>query len=214
MKGTDHSYIAIDGLIGTGKTHLTKLLANELKASAVYEEDLINPFLEQFYENPKNFALSTQLFFLFNRYRQLINISQTELFHSCTISDYSFPKNNIFASVTLSEQEISLYFNIVELMEDKVPIPDLIVFLQADISLLLSRIKNRGIPYERNITEDYLKLLNNAYNQHFFRVTGTPVMVLNVTDLDFNENTPDLKWLVDEINKPFVGIKYLNPQYK
>lgn len=214
MKGTDYSYIAIDGLIGTGKTHLTKLLANELKASAVYEEDLINPFLEQFYENPQNFALSTQLFFLLNRYRQLINISQTELFHSCTISDYSFPKNNIFASVTLSEQEISLYFNIVELMEDKVPIPDLIVFLQADISLLLSRIKNRGIPYERNITEDYLKLLNNAYNQHFFRVTAIPVMVLNVTDLDFNENTPDLKWLVDEINKPFVGIKYLNPQYK
>ena len=107
-----------------------------------------------------------------------------------------------------------MYFNIFELIEDNVTIPDLIVFLQADISLLLSRIKNRGIPYERNITEDYLKLLNNAYNQHFFRVTAIPVMVLNVTDLDFNENTPDLKWLVDEINKPFVGIKYLNPQYK
>lgn len=211
MIKTDYSYIAIDGLIGTGKTHLTKLLSEKLNANPIFEDFENNPFLEQFYSNPKQFALSTQLYFLLSRYQQLANISQTDLFHSCNISDYSFSKNDIFASVTLNEQEISLYFNIVNLMKGNLLEPDLILYLQADMGLLLNRIKNRGYSYENGITEEYLSLLNEAYNKHYFLVTETPVLVINVTDLDFKEDSTDLLWLHDEMRKPFHGIRYLNP---
>ena len=211
MIKANYSYIAIDGIIGTGKTHLTKLLSEKLNANPIFEDFDKNPFLEQFYSNPKQFALSTQLFFLLSRYQQLANISQTDLFHSCTISDYDFSKNTIFASVTLNEQEMSLYFNIVNLMKDNILEPDLILLLQADMGLLLSRIKNRGISYEKGITDEYLRLLNDAYNKHYFLVTETPVMVINVTNLEFSKNSPDLLWLHNEIRKPFQGIKYVNP---
>lgn len=211
MIKTNFSYIAIDGIIGTGKTHLTKLLSEKLNANPIFEDFDKNPFLEQFYANPKQFALSTQLFFLLSRYQQLANISQTDLFHSCTISDYDFSKNTIFASVTLNEQEISLYFKIVDLMKDNVLEPDLVLLLQADMGLLLSRIKNRGISYEKSITDEYLRLLNDAYNKHYFHVAETPVMVINVTDLEFSKNSPDLLWLYNEIRKPFHGIRYVNP---
>ena len=212
MAEINYSYIAIDGLIATGKTHITKLLAKHLNAAPVFEEYTNNPFLEQFYSNPRQFALPTQLFFLLNRYQQLVNISQTDLFKSCYISDYTITKNNIFANVTLNEQELALYFKIQDLIVENAPEPDLILFLQADIQLLLARIRNRGISFEKSITEQYLKLLNEAYNRHLFHISNVPVMVLNVTELDLSENSRDFLWLVDEIHNPFHGIRYINPQ--
>ncbi|MFC1553897.1 deoxynucleoside kinase [candidate division KSB1 bacterium] len=206
-----YSYIAIDGLIGTGKTHLTKLLAKKLNATAIYEDFVNNPFLEQFYANPQHYSLPTQLFFLLNRYQQIVNLSQTDLFKTCSISDYTLEKNDIFASVTLNENELGLYYKIRDLMKENVTSPDLILFLQAEIPFLLQRIRKRGFAYERSITEQYLKLLNEAYNQYFFHIRGIPILVINITNLDFTENSDDFNWLLTEINKPIGGIKYINP---
>lgn len=214
MVAPNYSYIAIDGLIGTGKTHLTKLLAKKLSAAPIFEDHTNNPFLEQFYADPQQFSLSTQLFFLLNRYQQLLNISQTDLFHAGKISDYTFSKNTIFASVTLNEHELSLYTKIKDLMIDNIPVPDLILLLQMDIPLLLERIRKRGIPYEKSITEQYIRMLNEAYNQYFFHLSGIPLMVINVTNLEFGENSGDFLWLVEEIRKPIHGLRYINPQKK
>jgi len=212
MGGIKYSYIAVDGLIGTGKTYLTKLLAKKLNATPIFEESANNPFLERFYADPQQYALPAQLFFLLNRYQQLLNVAQTELFHPCKISDYTFSKNNIFASVTLNEHELALYYKIQDLMVGNIPAPDLIIFLQADISLVFERIRKRAITYEKSITEQYLKILNEAYNQFFFHVKDIPVMVINVTKLEFSENSQDFLWLFDEIHKPVHGIRYINPQ--
>jgi len=212
MGGIKYSYIAVDGLIGTGKTYLTELLAKKLNATPIFEESANNPFLERFYADPQQYALPAQLFFLLNRYQQLVNVAQTEIFHPCKISDYTFSKNNIFASVTLNEHELALYYKIQELMVGNIPAPDLIIFLQADISLVFERIRKRAIAYEKSITEQYLKILNEAYNQFFFHVKDIPVMVINVTKLEFSENSQDFLWLFDEIHKPIHGIQYINPQ--
>jgi len=212
MSEINYSYIAIDGLICTGKTYLTTLLADKLQATPVFEPFDQNPFLDKFYTNPQQYSFPAELFFLISRYQQLSQFVQTDLFHDCIISDYMFEKNKIFASVTLNEQELSLYFKISELLVRNVPKPDLILHLQSDIPLLMQRIKNRGREYENSITEQYLKLINEAYNTYLFHITDTPVLVLNVTALDFYEDSEDLLWLLEEIKKPFKGIRYINPE--
>ncbi|MCP4727549.1 MAG: deoxynucleoside kinase [bacterium] len=207
-----YSYIALDGLICTGKTNLARLLAKEFNVKPILEEYENNPFLEHFYQDPKQNALPTQLFFLISRYQQISSLSQTDLFDNLRISDYIFEKNRIFASVTLNDHELNLYYKINDLLIESVPTPDLIVFLQADLNFLLERIKKRDFKYEGSISEDYLKLLNEAYNQYIFHVTDTPVLVLNVTNLDFSVNSRDLNWIISELKKPVHGIKYINPE--
>lgn len=205
------SYIAIDGLICTGKSHLTTLLSKHFSATPVYEPFEQNPFLDKFYSNPQQFSFPAELFFLISRYQQLSQYVQTDLFQERIISDYMFEKNKIFASVTLNEQELSLYFKISEMLVENVPKPDLILHLQADIPILLERIRQRGREYESSISEQYLKLINEAYNTYLFHIVDTPVLVLNVSALDFQENSEDFKWLLEEINQPFKGIRYINP---
>lgn len=208
-----YSYIAIEGLICTGKTHLTTLLANKFDATPIYEEFENNPFLKQFYDNPKNNALPTQLFFLISRYHQLSSLKQTDLFESIRIADYIFDKNKIFSSVILNENELSLYYKVNNLLVDDVPKPDLIIYLQADINYLLERISNRGIEYEETISMEYLKSLSEAYNQYFFTLKNdTPVLTINITNLDFQDTSNDFLWLLDELQKPIHGKKFLNPQ--
>ena len=211
MADIRYSYIGIDGIIGTGKTHLTKLLTHRFNALPIYEESTNNPFLEKFYNNPQQFALPVQLFFLLNRYQQLLTVIQRDLFHPCKISDYTFAKNTIFASITLNEHELSLFHRIKDLIEPDIPKPDLIIFLQAEVQLVLERIKRRGIPYERSITEQYLKLLNEAYNQYFFHYSASPVLIINVNNLIFMDDSPDFEWLIQELQRTFYGINYLNP---
>ena len=123
-----------------------------------------------------------------------------------------FEKNRIFASVTLNEQELALYFKISDLLVRNIPKPDLILYLQADIPILMDRIKARGRDYEKSITEQYLKLINDAYNTYLFHISDIPVLVLNVSQLNFEEESSDLLWLVNEINTPFRGIRYVNPE--
>lgn len=206
------NYIEIDGLICTGKTYLTGLISDKLDATPIYEEFDKNPFLEKFYSNPKQYSFPTELFFLVSRYQQLSQVVQTDLFQECRISDYMFDKSKIFASITLNEQEMALYFKISDLLVRSIPKPDLILYLQADFQLLLERIKQRGRSYEESITEQYLKVLNEAYSKHLFMLTDIPVMVVNVTNLNFAEDSADFLWLLDEIQKPIKGIKYVNPE--
>ncbi|MFC1477424.1 deoxynucleoside kinase [candidate division KSB1 bacterium] len=212
MRENQFSYIAIDGLICTGKTHLAELLAKKLNATPVFEKFDENPFLENFYANPQYYSFPAELFFLISRYQQLSQYVQTDLFNTFIISDYMFEKNKIFASVTLNEQEHALYYNISELLVRNVPKPDMILFLQANIPSLMDRIRERGREWEKSITEQYLKLLNEAYNSYFFHAVDTPVLVLNVSNLHFEEDSADLLWLLQEIEKPFKGIRYINPE--
>jgi deoxyadenosine/deoxycytidine kinase len=211
MGNLKYSFIAIDGIIGTGKTHLTKLLSQKFNALPIYEEYTNNPFLEQFYANPQQYALPAQLYFLINRYQQLAAVVQKDLFYPYTIADYTFAKNTIFASITLNERELTLFYKIKDLIEPDIPIPDLVIFLQADIQIMLERIKRRGIPLERSITEQYLKLLSEAYNQYFFHYSASPIMIINVDNLVFTEDSLDFLWLTEELYKPIFGINYLNP---
>jgi len=211
MGNLKYSFIAIDGIIGTGKTQLTKLLSQKFNALPIYEEYANNPFLEQFYANPQQYALSAQLYFLINRYQQLATVVQKDLFYPYTIADYTFAKNTIFASITLNERELTLFYKIKDLIEPDIPIPDLVIFLQADIQIILERIKRRGIPFERSITEQYLKLLSEAYNQYFFHYSASPIMIINVDNLVFTEDSLDFLWLTEELYKPIFGINYLNP---
>ncbi|HXC61167.1 MAG TPA: deoxynucleoside kinase, partial [Nitrospiria bacterium] len=126
----DLRYIVIDGPIGVGKTSLAKLLSEELTARLILEKTEDNPFLKEFYQNPKQFAFQTQVFFLLSRYRQLEALSQMDIFSNSTVSDYFFPKDRIFASVTLEESELALYKQIYNLLNPHIPIPDLVIYLQ------------------------------------------------------------------------------------
>ena len=208
----DLRYIVIEGPIGVGKTSFVKLLSEELKARLILEKTEDNPFLKEFYQNPKQFAFQTQVFFLLSRYRQLEALSQTDIFSKNTVSDYFFPKDRIFASITLEESELALYEQIYNLLNPHIPIPDLVVYLQAGTPTLLQRIRQRGREYETGITADYLERLNQAYNQFFFHYTGSPLLVVQTGDMDFVKSREDLKDLLRQIRQMKKGTQYYVPR--
>ena len=192
-------YMAIEGAIGVGKTSLAKILANQFGWRLVQEEVGHNPFLERFYENPRKFAFQTQLFFLLSRYRQQRELAQGNLFEKGVVSDYVLAKDKIFALINLEDDEISLYDSIYRLLVPTVPRPDLVIYLQARPEVLLSRVRKRGVEYERNISLDYLKTLSDAYNEYFFHYNETPLLVVNTSEIDFVESPRDLEHLVREV---------------
>ena len=147
---SDIRYIAIEGVIGAGKTSLATKLADKLGANLVLEEFEVNPFLEKFYENRKRFAFQTQMFFLINRYKQQLQLNQQELFSKYIVSDYIFEKDRIFAYLNLSGDEIKLYESIFPLLERDIPQPDLVIFLQSSTDRLMSNVKTRARKIETN----------------------------------------------------------------
>jgi len=204
-------YIAIEGAIGVRKTSLAKFLANQFGWRLVQEEVGINPFLERFYENPKKYAFQTQLFFLLSRYRQQRELAQGNLFENGVVSDYVLAKDKIFALVNLEDDEISLYDAIYKLLVSTVPRPDLVIYLQARPEVLLSRVRKRGVEYERNISLDYLKTLSDAYNEYFFHYNETPLLVVNTSEIDFVESPRDLEHLVREVKSVKRGTHHYIP---
>jgi deoxyadenosine/deoxycytidine kinase len=208
----DPRYIVIEGPIGVGKTSLAKSLSEELKTRLVLEKTEDNPFLKEFYQNPKQWAFQTQVFFLLSRHRQLEALSQMDIFSKGTISDYFFPKDRIFAMITLDAGELSLYQQIYNLLNPHVPIPDLVIYLQADTSMLLQRIRQRGRDYEMEITEDYLERLNQAYNQFFFHYTTSPLLVVQTGEMDFVKNRADFEDLLKQIRQMKMGTQYYVPR--
>lgn len=204
-------YIAIEGAIGVGKTSLAKILANQFGWRLVQEEVGHNPFLERFYEDPRKFAFQTQLFFLLSRYRQQRELAQGNLFEKGVISDYVLAKDKIFALINLEDDEISLYDSIYRLLVPTVPRPDLVIYLQARPEVLLSRVRKRGVEYERNISLDYLKTLSDAYNEYFFHYNETPLLVVNTSEIDFVESPRDLEHLVREVKSVKRGTYHYIP---
>jgi deoxyadenosine/deoxycytidine kinase len=205
------NYIAVEGPIGVGKTSLAKRLAERMNAHLIMEEATENPFLADFYRNKKKYAFQTQIFFLLARYQQLAKLNTLDLFHSMIISDYTFEKDQLFAKVNLEERELILYDKIAASLSKDVPKPDLVIFLQAATETLYQRIKQRGVPFERNIDIYYLDELNEAYNYYFFEYDQTPLLVVKTDEIDFVNNTDDFNDLVEQIQKPLSGTHYYVP---
>jgi len=204
-------YIAIEGPIGVGKSSLAKILARKYASRLVKEEVAGNPFLERFYENPRKFAFQTQLFFLLSRYRQQRELAQGDLFEAGLVCDYILAKDKIFALINLEDDEISLYESIYKLLVSTLPKPDLVIYLQARPEVLLSRVRKRGVAYERNISLDYLRTLSDAYNEYFFHYNETPLLVVNTSEIDFVESPRDLEHLVREVKSVKRGTQHYIP---
>lgn len=208
-------YIAIEGVIGAGKTSLAKMISEKLNAKLVLESFEDNPFLEKFYKNPRRYALHTQMYFLLSRYKQLLELRQDDLFHNYIISDYIFEKDKIFAYLNLADDELELYEKMVSFIERNLQTPDLVIYLQSTVERLMTNINKRGRPAEKQMSETYISDLNEAYNYFFFRFKASRVMIVNATEIDFVNNKYDFDELVAEILKPEHGnIEYFNPSVK
>ncbi len=195
----DIRFIAIDGVIGAGKTSLAKVLSNKIHAGLILEKFEDNPFLEKFYSDPKKYAFHTQLYFLMSRYRQQREIAQIDLFNSRVISDYLFAKDRIFAEINLNEEEYALYDKIYRLIEKDIPRPDLVIYLQAAPEFLYKRTKQRNRSVERELEYEYIDKLCNAYNTFFFHYSIAPLLIVDVKGFDFTSSTRDVDVLMNEI---------------
>lgn len=204
-------FIAVEGVIGVGKTTLAGALAASMGARQVLEQVEENPFLELFYKDRTRYAFQTQLFFLLSRYRQMQTLMQRELFQSAVVSDYLFQKDRIFASINLSDEEMILYDQILPLLERELPRPDKVVFLRADLPVLLKRIEKRGRSFEKGIDPEYLKALDEAYNYFFFHYRSTPLLVVNTNALDVVDRPEDREELIRRILAHEKGTSYYNP---
>lgn len=208
---SEKRYMVIEGVIGVGKTSLAEILAQRLQGQLMLEHPEENPFLENFYADPRRYAFQTQLFFLLSRYRQQQELPQLDFFHPILIADYLFAKDKIFAYINLSEAELLLYERVMEILEPRIRKPDLVIYLQSSTERLMRNIRLRNRPYERPMAEDYIRTLNEAYNQFFFNYNETPLLIVNATRLDFVKNESDLEALVAEIMKERTGTSFYNP---
>ena len=204
-------YIVVEGPIGVGKTSLAKMLANEFQGRMVFERVEDNPFLPKFYKSRELYAFQNQTFFLLNRYQQQMELAQQNLFNQNTVADYLFAKDQIFATLTLSAEELSLYQQIYVLLNTRVPKPDLVVYLQARPEVLYKRVKKRDKKFERGVTFEYLGEVAQAYNQYFFHYEETPLLVVNTSEIDFVSSSKDLADLIKEVNNMGSGTQHYIP---
>ena len=205
-----NKYIVIEGPIGVGKTTLAKKIAMSLKYDVLLETLNDNPFLQEFYKNRDKFAFSTQLQFLINRSKIFSRDNKNYFNKNNIVSDYSIKKDNLFAETILNSHELSLYKNISSKIDIYEPKPDLVIYLQAELNVLLNRIKNRGEIYEYQITGDYLGSVVNAYTEYFHSYKDSPLLIINTSNVDVNKEE-DYSLLLQEIKKDIKGKKYFNP---
>lgn len=204
-------FIAVEGVIGVGKTTLANALATRLGAGMVMEAVEENPFLAQFYKDRARFAFQTQLFFLLSRYRQQLDLLQQDLFARAVIADYLFQKDRIFASLNLSEAEMQLYDQILPLLERDLPRPDRVVYLRADLATLQERVERRGRSFEKGMDPGYLEALREAYDYFFFHYDAAPLLVVNTDRLNIVDRPEDMEELVTRILAHRKGTAYYNP---
>src|SRR5262245_7488730 len=194
-----YRFIAIEGPIGAGKTTLARRLAERLDAEAVLEQPGENPFLARFYQDMARYALPTQLFFLFQRVRQLEPVAQAALFGRPVIADFLIDKDPLFARATLSADEMVLYQKIYDAVRPQSPTPDLVVYLQARPATLIERVRKRAAGYERGVSEDYLALLAESYARFFQYYSYAPLLIVNSENLNFGARDADFNLLVDRL---------------
>jgi deoxyadenosine/deoxycytidine kinase len=209
--GTAHRYIVVEGPIGVGKTSLARNLATSFSAETVLEQAAENPFLERFYRNPRVGALPAQLYFLFQRAQQLAALKQHDLFAPVRVADYLLAKDRLFARITLDEEEFKLYEQVHDKLAIEAPKPDLVVYLQAPVPVLLDRIGRRGIAYESLIDAAYLERLNEAYARFFHEYEASPLLIVNATSIDPVNNAADYEELLAAIGRMNRGRLYYNP---
>ena len=204
-------YIVVEGPIGVGKTSLAKRLADSLQGEMLLEAAEETPFLERFYHEPRHAALPTQLFFLFQRARQLQELRQSDLFAPVRVADFLMEKDRLFAQLTLDDDELRLYEQVYASLTLDAPQPDLVIYLQAPLEVLRSRIQKRGRKFERVIESDYLERLIEAYTHFFYYYTATPLLIVNAAEIDLVNNQQDFDLLLEQICQVRRGRHYFNP---
>jgi deoxyadenosine/deoxycytidine kinase len=195
-----YRYIVIEGPIGAGKTSLARRLAEHVNGELLLEAPEENPFLPRFYEDPARHALATQLFFLFQRMRQLSDVQQTDLFVGVTVSDFLLDKDALFARLTLADDELLLYQQVYDRLMPQAPVPDLVIYLQASHHLLVDRVRSRDIVYERNMDQDYLSRLAEEYRRLFYQFDAAPLLIVNSDNLNFVDEEADFDLLLQRIS--------------
>ncbi len=208
---TPHRFVVVEGPIGVGKTSLARRLAASFGSDLVLEQGEENPFLERFYRNPRAAAFQTQLYFLFQRARQMQELRQHDLFQRVRVSDYLLEKDRLFARLTLDDEEFGLYEQVYSKLAIDAPTPDLVVYLQAPVDTLLERIARRGIQYEQMIERRYLERLTEAYARFFLEFEASPVLIVNAADIDPVGSDADYQGLLAEIVRARRGRHYFNP---
>jgi deoxyguanosine kinase len=206
-----HRFIAVEGPIGVGKTSLARKLCDSLSGELVLEQAAQNPFLERFYRNPRAGAFPTQLYFLFQRAQQLAALNQQDLFTPVRVADYLLEKDRLFARITLDEAEYGLYEQVQARLGIVAPKPDLVVYLQAPVDVLIERIARRGITYEQHIERDYLERLNEAYARFFHQYEAAPLLIVNAGSIDPISNPADYDELFAAVGRMKRGRLYYNP---
>lgn len=204
-------FVVVEGPIGVGKTSLTKRLAESLGGETLLEGAEENPFLERFYQNPELGALPTQLFFLFQRARQLQELRQSDMFAPVRVADFMMEKDQLFAQLTLADDELRLYELAYNSITLDVPHPDLVIYLQAPVQVLLSRVQKRGRPFEQNVDANYLSRLVEAYTRFFHYYGDSPLLIVNAAEIDLVNNDRDYHMLLQQIYKIRSGRHYFNP---
>jgi deoxyadenosine/deoxycytidine kinase len=200
-------YLAVDGPIGVGKTSLVDRLVRRFEAVKVLE-DVENPFLPDFYQDRRGAAFQTQMYFLLSRFKQQQEVVQQELFQRLVIADYIFQKDRIFAYLTLADDELALYDKLYATLEPAVPVPDLVLSLTADVDTCMARIRKRARGYEREISEDYLAELIDAYNHYFHYYNRSPLLVVDTRNLDLVGKGDDFEGLIEQLRRPIRGTEY------
>ena len=203
-------YIVIEGPIGVGKTSLAQKLADELGSDLMLEKPADNPFLENFYRSPSQYALSAQLYFLLQRAQQAQEFRQDDLFRRSTIADFMVEKDRLFAEITLSRDELALYEQIYQHLTLDAPKPDLVIYLQAPLEILRTRINQRGIAYEQQIRDDYLLRLSESYTQFFYDYEDSALLTVNTQSVDLINNADDYNAILDKIKTIHSGRHYFN----
>lgn len=199
-----YNYLAIDGPIGVGKTTLVEMLVRRFEGVKVLE-DVENPFLDKFYKDRPGAAFQTQLYFLLSRFKQQEEIIQRELFQRLVVADYPFPKDRIFAYLNLTDDELLVYDKLYTMLEPKVPNPDLMIYLVADVETCMERIRKRSRSFEKNISKAYLAELIDAYNHYYHHYDRSPLLMVDTRYLNFPERERDFEKFLDQIRRPIKG---------
>jgi len=211
MTGEQPGYIVVEGPIGVGKTSLAQRLATHFGSELLLEEAEQNPFLERFYADPRGAALPTQLYFLFQRVRQMKALRQGDLFHPVRVADFLMQKDRLFAQLNLDDDEFDLYEQAYQHVLEDVPKPDLVIYLQAPVSVLMERIKKRNRFFEQPIDSAYLQRLVDAYAQFFYQYDESPLLIVNASEIDPVSNDLDYEALVEQLCSIKSGRHFFNP---